>query len=847
MMRRPVSLLLAAGALLAGGVVFLPSPATGAPPGRADHVLIVGIAGLRWDDVNQQDTPTLWRLAGQGAVGSLAVRGATTVTCPIDGWVTLGAGNRARYDRTRTGQECQDRTATVSAGPRGTATLPDQPEIRGVNSLMSYGARPGALAESVRCVAAIGPAAALAAAGPVGRIGRYAQAPGPDLGDLLVGCPVATVDLGTVSDPDRRSAARAADAGLAAVQAARPVGSVLMVLGLSDTGRPARLHVAVADGPGFRGGWLTSASTGRGGFVQLIDAAPTALAALDVHQPASFLGQPMSSTGSGRPDSVATTVDELTDAEREAVGQRAVVGRFAQILVLGQLLLYLVATVVLAWARYARGPLSLIRGASARRTGPASSRAGARIQGRARGVRSGKTGWLIAWTETAACAAALALPAVLLASAAPWWRSDHPGRMLATITIVLAVLATVLVSLVARHVRPLGPLVAVAGLAALVVGVDVVTGGHLQLGSVVGYSAVEGGRYTGLGTLAFGIFAAGTLLVAGWLAQRAPRRYRPAVMAAVGAVGVLVAGSPYLGADAGGAVALTAGVCVASVISSGGWLTLSRLIWATLAGMVVTAGFAGLDLSRPASERGHLGRFLSQLANGTAGPVLHRSIESNMSVFLSSPLTILAIVAAAFVGFVLLRPVGGLKRVFGLYPAIRAALIGTAVAGLVGGLVDGAGVTVAAASAATAVPLAVLATLRVLARSDDHPAPRTPTPPTIGTDRAAKPADAEPVAATPAGAEPVAATPADAEPVDIRPADAEPVVELVATEPVATEPVATGPVATGPVSTEPVSTEPAGPDAGDPRDIAHFGLARMVATRPTGVALGRPTNGAGSD
>jgi hypothetical protein len=58
--------------------------------------------------------------------------------------------------------------------------------------------------------------------------------------------------------------------------------------------------------------------------------------------------------------------------------------------------------------------------------------------------------------------------------------------------------------------------------------------------------------------------------------------------------------------------------------------------------------------------------------------------------------------------------------VFGLYPAIRAVMIGTAVAGLIAGTLDGAGFVVAGAAAATAVPLACLAALRVLDRADDR-------------------------------------------------------------------------------------------------------------------------------
>lgn len=100
------------------------------------------------------------------------------------------------------------------------------------------------------------------------------------------------------------------------------------------------------------------------------------------------------------------------------------------------------------------------------------------------------------------------------------------------------------------------------------------------------------------------MFVAAALLTAGWLAQQVHRRWRPTVMVLVGGAAVVVVGSPYLGADSIGAIALTAGVSVAAAISAGGWLTVTRLAWAGMAGLAVTIGFAVVDLGRPPGERG---------------------------------------------------------------------------------------------------------------------------------------------------------------------------------------------------------------------------------------------------
>jgi hypothetical protein len=176
-------------------------------------------------------------------------------------------------------------------------------------------------------------------------------------------------------------------------------------------------------------------------------------------------------------------------------------------------------------------------------------------------------------------------------------------------------------------------------------------------------------------------------------------------------------------------------------VCTGGFLTFARLAWATITGLVVTVGFALLDLTRSTSDHGSLGRFLTQAQNGTGGTAIHRAGAANTVAVLTSPLTVLVVGAGVLLLFVLLRPWGGLKRLFGIYPAVRAALVGTAVAGLLAGFLDGAGFVVAGAVAATAVPVACLAALRVLGHANDRTAAGRPVPPAGDEDTAASAAE----------------------------------------------------------------------------------------------------------
>jgi hypothetical protein len=352
---RPV-LVLVAVALL-GAVALATRPDPGPGPVRSTYVVVVGVAGLRWEDLSPTGTPALWRLAADGSVGALAVRSASRLTCPLDGWATLGAGNRAEWGGGRTRDRCPTTSPTVTRPDRFGGRLIEQPRVVDHNRDLSWGAQPGALAESVRCTSAVGAPAAVAAARPAGRVDRYVAALPADPAAALTECPLSIVDAGTVAGEgaDRAVALGRVDASVATVIAVRPARSLVIVAGLADTEAPARLHVAIADGPGFEGGWLTSPSTGRAGYVQLTDLAPTALSALG--QPSTsrfFAGTPARSVP-GRPAGLPATVGVLADGDARAAAQRDVAGAFLPLLVVFGLLV-LAAVPPLLWRGRGPGP-----------------------------------------------------------------------------------------------------------------------------------------------------------------------------------------------------------------------------------------------------------------------------------------------------------------------------------------------------------------------------------------------------------------------------------------------------------------------------------------------------------
>lgn len=702
----PYLALAAVATATVAGLVARPDPAGTEPV--AGKVVLAGAVGLRWEDVDPEHTPRLWELARAGAIGSLAARSAHQPTCPIDGWLTLGAGNWAAAPRQEPGagagegpvlppaEPCAPLAVTIESPDPTGAHLPDHAAMVQYNQVeLPWGAVPGALAGSVECTVAVGPGAAVAAARSYGRVDNYRPAlpSQPEDAARLLGdeCELVIVDLGTVAGEDARRevALRRVDAALGQVLAARPPDSLVLAFGVADTESETHLQVAALAAPGLPSGWLTSPTTGRTGYLQLVDVAPTALAAVGRPAPEVRLAGHPAYRQPGRPGELADAAAELAAADHEAVLARPVSGWFLAGLTAAELALFAVLVPLL------------------RRPGSGPGSPGRR--------------WRRAM-EMLLVVAALAIPAALVADGVPWWRSQVAGGAFAATSLAVLAAATVLVVRSPIFGRTLALVGASAGVAAAAVAVDLLTGSWLQLNGVVGYSAHDGGRFAGLSEIGLGVLIAGTLLVAGCLADPLPRRQRPLVVAAVGALGVVLAGSPYLGADIGGAVALTAGTCVAAAVSAGGWLTPTRLVWSVLAGVAVLVTVAGFDLRRPVEQRTGLGGLLTELADGTAGSGLQRVSLANVEAFTGSPLTVLAIGAGGFIWFALLRPWGGLRRLFAIHPALRAGMVGAVVGALAGGLLVGTALVPAGAAAAVGVPLLALAALRLRRRS----VPRVP-------------------------------------------------------------------------------------------------------------------------
>ena len=563
----------------------------GTPLAAVDRVVLVATPPtLTLDDLDDPARPQLSALSGRrGAVAAANVK--VPGRSPWSTWATVGAG-----------QTVQARPPTSPPDPAAPFLVSDRPEGQG---------RLGeALHRAGRTTAFVGAdptsAVRLAVADAGGRVDRAATAGSLGVSgmanqirtDLTAGASLVAVDAGAL-DPvgldDLLSRLRELEEGRTLVLLVTP----------ADPGVRPGLRPLVATGPGAPAGRLVSPSTRRGGLVLLTDLAPTILDVLAVPVPDDMAGRPLRRRAG--PEDVRDLVEaDALARQRDTVWDPALVA---------VVLLHL-AGLAWAWARHRRA-------------------AGAPAGGAAERNRAARAAVSLRWL-------ALGLVAWPLAT---WLVRAVPGSgAIGAWAALLAALVDVTVVAVAWRLgrrRGLAPFALVVGATVALVTVDLGVGGPLQVSSAFGGPAHSTGRFTGLGNVAFAVYAGAALM-----AVACARRRAPWILALLLGVALVVT-LPTLGADAGGALTLLPVFVLAGAAL---WGRL-RLRTAVLAAVVTAAGVGvalAVDLSRPEEARTHLARFV---AGGGRSSSIGGKLAQNLGTYATMPLLIpvvlIVLVAAA--------------------------------------------------------------------------------------------------------------------------------------------------------------------------------------------------------
>ncbi|MEV0235480.1 hypothetical protein [Nonomuraea sp. NPDC050786] len=664
--------------LLVSSVLWwLPAPAQAS----AGRVAFIGVPGLLWDDLDPVETPRLWRLAGESAIGSVSVKAVGTVTCPYDGWLTVSAGVRSAV-----GHRCGMPPEPVAQGSGAVVT-----ELRELLRLRdgTYAGTLGAAVHAAgQCTAAVGPGAALALADREGKVDLYASEPA-GLADWSR-CRVLAVDVDTLVKPyivdgklpqepeliapeRRRALVREADARVGAALDKLPPDTEVVLAGIGDHGSVPHLRVAMWRKPadGVAGLSVGTNSTRRDDITVLPDITPTILTAAGIAPPATVIGLPWRLGD-------RTTPGDLRRSDLKGTTVRGTTGVFFTAFAVIQVAFYALAYFLLSRRR-----------------------------------RLGVVG-------TAAIVLACVPVSTYAVNLLPWERSPYPvPTLIGGVLACTALFAAVALGGPWRR-DPLGPPAAVAAITATVLVGDLLTGTTLQFNSLMGYTAVVGGRYYGLANIPFALLATAVLMVTAIAAEHLVRagRRRPAVagVAGLGVAAMLLAGWPGVGSDFGGVIAFVPGIAVTALLVAGKRVSVLKLGAFCVLGGVAVSIIAVLDHLRPPASQTHLGRFVGQVIDGTFWPMIGRKLGAMLSTMLSPNLMPIVLAGLAFLLFAVLRPgqisAGIVPRAFARAPMLRAGLVGALVSGVVGMLVNDSGTAVLSMAVALAVPLVLHAGVR---------------------------------------------------------------------------------------------------------------------------------------
>jgi hypothetical protein len=697
---------------LISSLSFTPSAdasSTAASKDRAGPIVVVGTGGLSWSDVSARTTPALWSLLVDGSTATLTVHSVHANTCPVDGWLTLSAGEQAGDvgDGGGSGPDGARPPCQALVGPVTAGKVPRWGRYLAAAAASRFDASPGLLGDQVAshggCIQAVGPGAALGAARSNGIVSHYQGYDGSTLVAALARCPATLVDVGSVRDPadvdhrdevhptrTRAQQVAAVDTRVGAVLQAAPAGTDVVLASLSDAGVTPRLRLIAAAGPHFGPGTLESSSTRQPGLVQITDLTPTILHHLGIPAPPSLGGATLTfvpaAENSGQ--SLQQRRQALLDQDQASHTVHSLVEPFFYGWALVQLALYL-------------GVAALWR--------------------RGWGTRTQRLR-LLGLTRRVATVAATVPVSTFLANLLPWWRFSPPLLSVVTSVGLFATAISTLALLGPWRRRLFGPLTVVCGATVAVLAIDVMTGSRLQLSSLMGLQPVIGGRFYGMGNVTFALFATATLMlstaVGAHLVTVGRPRMAAGAVAAIGTVAVIVDGSPSWGSDLGGPPALLPAVIL---------LVLTILqITATWRRLLVIGGGIGvflvllslLDWLRPAPSRSHLGRFVQTTIDGGAWDVIVRKLQGNVTLLFANPLSLLIPLGLILFAFVLARPnaraAGFLRRSFERVPFLRFGLIAVALMWVIGFALNDSGAAIPAVGVTLALPLLIAITLRTL-------------------------------------------------------------------------------------------------------------------------------------
>jgi hypothetical protein len=738
--------------------VWTPQLACGAAPAQERRVIMVIPSGLTWADITETGTPSMWRLASEGALGNLnsrpRIRRAGEPANALEGALTLSAGNWATPDPSALG--AFGATETVSSAEVTAEQPSSRPEpehaiaFRGlaasqrINVASASGAVLGTLGQAL--IDAGGSTSAIGNSDVGGdsdsspwRIERPAGIVAADKRGLVMW---GDVSRGLLADSplapyDRCTDLAAFEREFSACEASAAAhgGPALFVLDPGDEYR-ARHHARNAS-DGARTAQRAQALREADDVVSMAlrharssdivviacqapsDEAPGVAGFSPILVSGAHLRGYLTSASTHRPglvtnpDVTAFLLRELAlPMPSDVIGSTLLATpapttpteRIARLSARDGTAVSIESmrrrfTDVFAWVFSAVLALAGVLVATRRR-----------LTVRVRKLATGGVN-----------AAGLLLLSVLTATWTMFLLSPDTGsRSAARASLVVA--SAVLFAIVVAAWRLLGLRVAFAGLllaaVILLIG-DQLLGAPLSFATLIGYSPLQGSRYYGIGNepaaFLLGSALVGIALVLdGWPHAHWAAHVRRTGIPAVGALVLVVCAAPMAGANVGVLLWGTVGFGVMWALANGQRPRWQHALAALAVIAVLLAAFSAIDLAGH-GEQTHLARALQSVRHGDLSHLsttVARKALTSARLLTGTGWTIVFVAIAGFFAFLRLDRQRELSRVVSQHPTFGAALTAAVSAGVVGFLTEDTGIKV---PAFILIPFAIAAVWLALA------------------------------------------------------------------------------------------------------------------------------------
>lgn len=721
---------------------MLPAVASAVTP-PTSRVVVVLAPYLNWEDITPTSTPTLWRMAQTGAIGDInaksRLREPGDSKTPLEGGLTISAGAWAATAISAPAAYVVDESYEVGtaaeAFKRTTGNDPGSSRIVYLGLPMTervnfdrypelvLGTLGQAIEDAGGATAAIGNSdsgymtsdlvkvrpAALAAMdrnGTVlyGDVSRDILHEDPDAPfgietDLVAfdrefarvdkqllahgGPALVVLDPGDsyrankfapeVADSiianQRERSLKAIDGVAELAQKRAGKDGVVMVvslsLGSSVSAVPEGLGPMIVTGSGWNG-YLVSSSTMRPGLVTNPDVSATIMSALGVKQPVQVSGNGM--TVSATSDDFARRLDTLKKMNQTAVAIDSAKAYIVNTFVVATVIILLLSTIVL-------------------------------VRSRLWGSKSVRW-WVIGLRSV--------LLLVLSVPAASWLmfaidaRPQSQGASIGVFLTALAIMWAVALVVAAR--APLRvPIAAVSLLTTVIILADQWLGAPLSFTNFFGYSPLLAARFYGLGNEAAAVLVGSSitglaLLFDQWPDSKWTRIGKRYGIPVVGALVVVTAAAPFLGANVGVAIWGIVGFIVAWVLMNGHHVSWKTVFWMFFAVAAVIAAFAAVDLFGGGAQT-HLGRALTSAEQGgfiELWNIIARKAATNTRVLTRTNWAYILVAVLAFLGFMRWRPQGDFAETLKDSPDFADAITVSLAAGVVAYFTEDSGIVIPA-------------------------------------------------------------------------------------------------------------------------------------------------------